>query len=248
MEKIYTWIAYGAVIVVLVLLLGGYAMNYNSGQRDLAYPYGQTDHDRADAMQVAFNDSLIKSAVLQAGRYNADITMGGSFGDSGYRGVDGRLALVNISTAGVFSKTFQVQADVTSGREMEARYPISVLNKHDFVLLPKGATWYHAFQAGAKPASIDMEFNPLNAALYPVIVDRENFDKYMSGQPFVPLAYSESQTGQEKSYGGSLPVTSLWHTNVTIQGAEKPQTCYLILPNNGKYGDMFVRLDFKDGE
>ena len=248
MHKVFTWIAYGAVIVILVLLLGSYAVNYDMGETSLSYPYGQSDKDKADALQAAFNDTAISSNIQQAGRYRANVTIGGSFSDSGFIGLNGELALVDISSVSVISQRFLSLVCVSNGREMEARYPYAILNKYDFVLLQPGITWYRSFMAGESPATISIEFEPQNADLRPLILDQENFDRYKSGQQFEPLGFMDGKSGKMVSYGGSNPVSAIWSTNVTLPDAGSPQKCYLILQNNGRYGDMYLRLDFKDGK
>ncbi|HTY92171.1 MAG TPA: hypothetical protein VMC84_13430 [Methanocella sp.] len=247
MQKTLSKVAYGAVVIILVLFTGYYASNHSIGQTDMTYPYGQTDMDKAEALKVVFNDAMINHSVAQAGRYTANVTVGGAFDDSGYAGLDGRLARVDMSTVSFTPQTFQVLADISNGREMEARYSYSILSKHDFVLLPHGVTWYRSFMANNSTVSIYMEFDPQTAMLRPVIVDGANFEKYMGGQPFEPLSYMDVPAGEIKAYSGSNPVSSLWNTSVTLPGVVSPQKCYFIIKNNDQSRDMMVRLEFKTG-
>lgn len=245
MHKMITFAAYGAIAIILALLIGYVGLNYSSGLTDMSYPYGQTDKDKADAMNIVFSDSMINHSIIQAGRYSANVTVGGSFGDSGYIGLDGTRALVDISTVSIFPQTFHVLVDISSGQELEARYPYSILSKHTYVLLTHGATWYRSFMANETPTSINMEFEPQAATLRPIILDQANFDNYLCGQQFEPLRYTDSPSGGIKSYDGSIPVSSVWNTNVTLSGAGSPQKCYFVINNKELSRDMLVRLELK---
>ncbi len=245
-KNIITLLLYAAIAVVIVLLVGFSVVSSNTGQRDMTYPYGQTDTDKAKAMQVAFNDRLINNSVYQAGRYTANVTIGGCFVDSGFIGLDAKLALVDISTVGLFPQTFHALVDITGEHEMEARYPYNVINKHGYVLLPKGVAWYHTLNVSEKPISVSLEFDPQSAKLYPVIVDRPNFERYVAGQDFEPLTYADSPSGDKTTYSGSIPISSLWRTNVTASGIS--QECYIILKNNGPAQNVMVKLEIKPVE
>lgn len=233
MPNTSTILVYIILAILLVVSIGVYVTNNNSPQRSLTYPYGQTDTEKADALKVAFSDPAINDSVRISDKYTADITIGGSFNDSGFLNVSGTLARVDIQTeSSLVSRTFSILADISTGQELEARYPYQMQTPL-MVLLPAGAAWYYVIpvHSGEAPIPIYMEFQPQISYVYPAIVDQANFEKLKNGLPFQPLSYVDYPSNETVAYGGSTPVPSLWQTNITVSDTDPSPEYYFVLEN-----------------
>ncbi len=238
-------VIYAVLFILIVLSLGVYIANNSANKQLIAYPYGQADSEKAEALRIAFKDTIINSSVQKAGKYTAEVAVGSTFEDSGFINVDGKFALVRIQTGEAFApQAHSVLADLASGREMEARYQYNILRLPVFVLLPHDAYWYRSMTVapGQGRVSIYMEFKPQHRWIYPMIVDGENFEKLRDGQPFEPLSYIDHPTGEARTYDGTTPVSASWKTNVTLSGQGAPAEFYVVLKNTDHASDMWIRL------
>jgi hypothetical protein len=238
-----TILIYITLAIILALSLGVYVTTNSSTQKALTYPYGQTDTEKADAMKVAFSDPAINDSAQISDKYTANISIGGSFNNSGFLNVSGTLARVDIQTETSFvSRTFSILADISTGQELEARYPYQ-MKTPIVVLLPAGATWYYAIPVhpGEAPIPIYMEFQPSISYVYPAIVDQANFQKLKDGLPFQPLSYTDYPSNETVSYNGVTPVPSLWQTNITVSGTDLSPEYYFVLENPSA-NDLMIGL------
>lgn len=98
------------------------------------------------------------------------------------------------------------------------------------VILPYGTGWYHVLNSWTNwqpKYEITLTLEPEDARVYPIILDRTNFEKFMSGNSYEVLEYIDPMTNMTYRYDGNSPVASGWSTRINMGN----ESAYIILKN-----------------
>jgi hypothetical protein len=89
--------------------------------------------------------------------------------------------------------------------------------------------------------------------LYPIILDKDNFDNFKNGTSYEPLKYIDFITQENRSFDGNMAInpqsiingTAIWYSNISISHALpinnkyfQPKFYYVILKNDDLSRDI----------
>lgn len=109
-----------------------------------------------------------------------------------------------------------------------APYPFDVTEKYPFLWMTK------------------IKFEPNDSKIYPIIVDKDNFNRITQGASVNALEYTDFVTGDLQQYNGDRAITSGWTANISL---DHSANLYLIIKNAETDKDVRAEVNiFPDRE
>ncbi len=222
MKKLAVILIALAIVVAILGLIVMHSMNGTVQQiTDNTGSVNQTVKDRV--MSIALNDSAVRRGIDESsGTTSIDYIKPG---DTGVYVKDReRYAGVSFSAnEGGEPVYFKVVVDISTMREMSLQYSGVPPLASSWVIIPPGNGIYEMLgsmvelSSGMKFAEAEissgayvMNLTPSDATLYPMILDEENFTKFMNSSSYEVADIIDPQTQDTIRLNGSQPVASGW--------------------------------------
>jgi hypothetical protein len=254
MKRLPVFLISLAVFGILVALVVTFMIN-GSVQQIIDKTSGVNTTVKDQVMSIALNDPAVKRGINESsGAASIEYIKPG---DAGTFVKDReRYAGVSVSAnEGGEPVNFKVIVDVTTMREMGVQYGGVPPITSSWVTIPPGSGVYELLvsmtelssgmkfaQAEISSGAVVMELTPSDASLYPMILDEDNFTRFMNGSAYDVADIIDPQTQDSIKVDGSRPVSSGWKALYYLPqhmqadgtyGADK-KWYYLIVMNKGE--------------
>lgn len=195
--------------------------NVNISSNDYIQNNGLTAAQKADAINMIMNDSIIKGLIT---RPNTSYTVNDvslvdidSYPwDMKNHNVSACIALVPMTlTVHGDNGTHEIIAwnninglvDLNNNSIMEL-----IINdfrgnpEYGYVIVPPESSWHILLTSWVPSYEINMTFEPAEAKIFPIVVDRTNFTNFENGEPY-QVKENLDYSGEKHFYNGSMPIS-----------------------------------------
>lgn len=193
---------------------------------------GLTAQQKMQAIRLVLDDERIKNEIkaqVDSNQSNDLYVYNVSFANeserSGYSGYQGLISVQMGFGKKFWIKYYAAFVDLNDNKVIGIERWWSKNIGDIEVSLQPGLAFYHSISVTIAEANNTSNFDtkfiityyPKDAKLYPILLDKENFEKYKKGLPYKALKYMDYTTNETILFDGSRPIVSdyVYNDNIT---------------------------------
>ncbi len=196
--------------------------NVNISANNYLETNGLTASQKADAINVIINDSIVTELITRPNT---------SYSINDVILVDANSYPWSMKDRNVSACTALVPMTLTVSRVVNGSREIVAWNNVDglvdlnsnscvqlivndfrgnpeygYVILPPGSSWNILLTSWIPSYELNMTFEPIEAKIYPIVLDRTNFTNFKNGTPY-QVKENLDYSGEKHYYNGSMPIS-----------------------------------------
>lgn len=195
--------------------------NINISANNYIETNGLTAAQKADAINIIINDSIVKELITRPNTSYSinDVSLVDADSypwDMKDRNVSACMALVPMTlTISTVNGSYDITAwnsvnglvNLSNNRCME----LIVTDfrgdpEYGYVVVPPESSWHILLTSWTPSYEINTTFEPIEAKIYPLVLDRANFTNYKNGMTY-QVKENMDHFGEKHYYDGSMPIS-----------------------------------------